>query len=70
MKIYNEVLALLRLRKEKVEISLTKLSSFIAINFNDIIEMSLNDIAARVAYHCKHEKRTDRIKFAQNLKLS
>ncbi|MEO8148889.1 MAG: IS4 family transposase [Bacteroidia bacterium] len=36
MKIYNDVVALLRQRKESLQISITKFSKFIAINFNDI----------------------------------
>ena len=70
MKIYNEIISILKQRNKELEISLTKFSQFIVCRIQEIFEMNLSAIADLVAYYCKYDSRKDRMNFIQKLNLS
>jgi hypothetical protein len=70
LRIYNDVVKLLKTQKEKVEISLTKFTKLIAKKLNEILKISVEELAVIVVCNCCYEKRKDRINYLQKIKLS
>jgi Transposase DDE domain len=70
MKIYNELRRSFERQKRAIHLSLTKLSKFIIIHFNEILQMNTKQFNDTIAYYCSYDKRKDRLNFIQKLKLS
>lgn len=70
LRIYNDVVKLLKKQKEKVEISLTKFTKLIVKKLNEILKISIEELAIIVVCNCCYEKRKDRKNYLQKIKLS
>ena len=70
LKIYNDILCLLKRQNEKFEISLTKFTMYLVSKFVAILEMNLLEIKDDIVYYCSYEKRNDRVNFQNKFDLS
>lgn len=70
LKIYNDILCLLKRQNEKCEISLTKFTMHLVSKFVAILEMNLLEIKNDTVYYCLHEKRNDKVNFQNKFDLS
>ncbi|MEP7170006.1 MAG: IS4 family transposase [Bacteroidota bacterium] len=70
LRIYNQVLGMHKTGSTIVNISITKLSKFIAERIKDILEISFSELIKYIDYYCRYDKRNDRKNYLQNLILS
>jgi hypothetical protein len=70
LRIYNDIIKILKMKKEKVEISLAKFTKLLGKKLNEILKMSTQELARIVVSSCCYEKRNDRENFIQKIKLS
>lgn len=70
LRVYNEIIKILKMKNEKIEISLTKFTTLLAKKITDILKMSNEELARIVVCYCRYEKRNKRKNYLQKIKLS
>ena len=70
LKIYNVALEHLGKKKQNFEISLAKISNLVADRFNEILNLTIEELIEKLFYYCKYDKRKDRKNFNQKIHLS
>ena len=70
LRFYKLAIEFHKNRKINLEISLSKLSKFIADRINEILDIKIDKLLKHIGYYCRYDKRRDRENYYQTAMLS